>query len=213
MPLQILVRQVGPWPMNVYLIACEEAKTAALIDPGADPQAIESLVSGWCVEKILLTHGHRDHTSALRNIRRATGAPVYIHPADSRILRQKFDLPLIDGDRLQLGDAHVRVIHTPGHTGGSCCFDLEDGRVIVGDALFVGGPGRTNNASSFIATMRNMREIFFHWKDDTVFFPGHGPCGCIGRERQAFEAFLLRGWPPGLHGDVTWQGDPHEEPK
>jgi glyoxylase-like metal-dependent hydrolase (beta-lactamase superfamily II) len=83
-------------------------------------------------------------------------------------------------------------------------FDLGDGRVIVGDTIFVNGPGKTWSAEDFNTTIRTMQEVVFKWPDDTEFFPGHGPNGKIGSERPKFEAFLAKGWSEGLHGDVTW---------
>jgi glyoxylase-like metal-dependent hydrolase (beta-lactamase superfamily II) len=85
------------------------------------------------------------------------------------------------------------------------CFDLGDKRVLVGDTVFVGGPGKTWSPEDFTLTMRTMQEIVFAWPDDTEFYPGHGPSGVIGEERSDFEAFLRRGWSDDLHGDVTWK--------
>ena len=96
------------------------------------------------------------------------------------------------------------AIHAPGHTPGMTCFDLGDGRIIVGDTVFVGGPGKTWSSEEFTQQMKTMQEIIFAWSDKTEFFPGHGPNGIIGNERPAFEAFLKRGWSPDLFGDVTW---------
>ncbi len=89
-----------------------------------------------------------------------------------------------------------------------CCFDLGDGRVLVGDTVFRGGPGKTWSAEDFTRQMQTMQEIVFAWPDETLFFPGHGECGRIGDERPLFEAFLRRGWPPGLFGDVTGLREP-----
>jgi glyoxylase-like metal-dependent hydrolase (beta-lactamase superfamily II) len=95
------------------------------------------------------------------------------------------------------------VVHTPGHTDGQCCFII-DHRVVVGDTVFVGGPGKTWSSEGFATTMKTMKKIIFAWPDETEFFPGHGPSGVIGTERPAFEAFLSRGWSEDLQGDVTW---------
>jgi hydroxyacylglutathione hydrolase len=104
-----------------------------------------------------------------------------------------------------VGNSQVRAVHTPGHTPGMTSLDLGDGRVLVGDTLFVGGPGRTGSPEDFTITMRTLQDILFTWPDETVFFPGHGVHGTIGEERSAFEAFVERGWPSGLYGDVTWE--------
>jgi glyoxylase-like metal-dependent hydrolase (beta-lactamase superfamily II) len=84
------------------------------------------------------------------------------------------------------------------------CLDLGDGRILVGDTIFVGGPGKTWSGEDFATTMGTMQQIVFTWPDETQFFPGHGSSGVIGEERPVFEAFVTRGWSSKLHGDVTW---------
>ncbi len=116
-----------------------------------------------------------------------------------------YDVPLADGDVIPVGNLRLKIIHTPGHTPGATCFDLGDGRILVGDALFVGGPGATETPQAFALTMQTMQAIFFTWPEDTMFYPGHGASGRIGQERPAFEAFVRRGWPAELCGDVTWE--------
>jgi glyoxylase-like metal-dependent hydrolase (beta-lactamase superfamily II) len=81
---------------------------------------------------------------------------------------------------------------------------LPDQRVIVGDTIFQGGPGRTWSPHSFKLTLQTMREVVFQWPDETECFPGHGASFRLGDERPAFEAFLRREHPADLYGDVTW---------
>lgn len=195
---------VGPWPVNSYLLTCQQTSTCAVVDPGAQPEVILEALAGARVSQILITHGHEDHVGAIEALRLATGAPVYLHPADAEQFQLTFDLPLQGGAEIRVGDSLLQVVHAPGHTPGMCCFDLGDGRILVGDAVFVGGPGKTWSVKDFTRQMRTMREVVFAWPDETLFYPGHGSAGRIGEERPAFEGFLQRGWPPDLFGDVTW---------
>jgi len=204
MPAELRLKQVGPWSMNTYLVICEETSASAIIDPGAEAEAILEQACETQVKKILLTHAHVDHVGALEEVKAATGAPVYLHPADAEAFSVSYDIPLADGDVISVGKLRLKAIHTPGHTPGATCFDLGDGRVLVGDALFVGGPGATQTPQAFALTMQNMQNIFFTRPDETRFYPGHGPSGRIGEERPAFEAFVKRSWPDDLCGDVTW---------
>ncbi len=204
MHAKLIQKAVGPWPMNTYAVICEATQTSAIIDPGADPEIILSLVEGTHVEKILLTHGHADHVNALGAIKSATSAPVYLHPSDAEKFELNYDFPLADSDILKLGNLILKTIHTPGHTPGQICFDLGDGRIIVGDTIFVGGPGKTWSPEDFATTMLTMQKIVFSWPDNTHFFPGHGPSGKISVERPAFEAFYAHGWPNDTFGDVAW---------
>ena len=195
---------VGPWPVNSYLLICTQTHSSAIVDPGADSRAILELADRTRVSQVLITHGHEDHVGAVGEIRTATGAPVRMHPADAERFQLDYDLPLQDGEEILIGASILRVLHAPGHTPGMCCFDLGGGRVLVGDTLFTGGPGKTWSADEFTLQMQTMRQLVFSWPDETVFYPGHGKPGRIGDERPAFEAFMRRGWPIGLYGDVTW---------
>ena len=205
MTLKLIKQAVGPWPMNAYILIDEETNTSAIIDPGADADTILSLTDGTQVAAIFITHGHADHVGALAEVKSASSAPIYMHPIDAESFKLQFDKPLQDGQLIPIGNQQLRAIHTPGHTAGMTCLDLGDGRILVGDTIFVGGPGKTWSGKDFATTMGTMQQIVFSWPDETQFFPGHGPSGVIGQERPAFEAFVARGWSRKLHGDVTWE--------
>lgn len=203
MPTKLIKLELGSWPMNGHIVVDEETGIGAIIDPGADAEVILDAVKDTQIERILLTHGHMDHVGALEEVNAGLNIPVHIHPADGAAFSVAYDEPLRDGERLALGNTSLQVVHTPGHTEGQCCFII-DHRVVVGDTVFVGGPGKTWSPEGFATTMETMKHIVFAWPDETEFFPGHGPSGMIGVERPAFEGFLARGWSADLQGDVTW---------
>ncbi|HNB53080.1 MAG TPA: MBL fold metallo-hydrolase [Anaerolineales bacterium] len=205
MPLKLLQKSVGPWPMNTYVLICEETKTSAIVDPGADAKAILEMVEGTRVSKILITHTHKDHVGALAEIKKATRATIFQHPDEKDIPGVRFDISLRGGDTLKVGNQKIHTYHTPGHTVGMISFDIGDNRILVGDTLFVNGPGRTETPRDFATTMRTLRTIVFKWPNETVFYPGHGPSGKIGDERPAFEAFFKAGYAKDLCGDVAWK--------
>lgn len=216
MPIQLHQIEVGPWPMNAFVLVCDQTGASAIVDPGADAGKILELAKGTRVESILITHAHEDHVGALAEVKAVTGAPVYLHPADGRKFGVEYDVP-IDlaqaGDRqeISVGIYKITAIYTPGHTPGMVSFAVDllrpgiNPRVIVGDTLFPGGPGKTWSPEDFETTMQTLENVVFQWPDDTVFFPGHGEGSSIGGQREDFEAFLLRGWPEDLFGDVLWR--------
>ena len=211
MPFQLSQLTLGPWPMNAYLVRDVPTGEIAIVDPGAEPEKILAQIDPGLCQAILITHGHQDHIGALDEIKARTGAPVYIHPEDAERFNLSYDYPLFDGIKILLGNEEITAIHAPGHTPGQTCFQLDrldepvGARILVGDTIFVGGPGRTESARDFTTTMDTMQQVVFTWPDRTRFFPGHGPSGVIGKERPAFNQFVIRGWPSDLHGDVTWE--------
>jgi glyoxylase-like metal-dependent hydrolase (beta-lactamase superfamily II) len=190
--------------MNCYLVHCPVSEQLAVVDPGADTEAILAAVGDAPVCCILLTHGHPDHVGSLDAIRRATKAVVGLHPADAEAFGLEGDLELLDATHVAVGQGRLAVYHVPGHTPGSVCLRL-DGQVITGDAIFPGGPGHTTSAQALAQSLDSLGRTVFTWPDDTELYPGHGGPTTVGAERRAFEQFLAADHPPDLYGDVTWR--------
>ena len=110
-----------------------------------------------------------------------------------------------EGDVLDFGGGvTVTVIHTPGHSDDMLCFMIEDDdRVIVGDTIFEGGPGRTWSHEDFITTLDTLRHIVLTWPDEKVLYPGHGPYFRLGDQRDAIEGFLAKDHGE-FQGDAEW---------
>jgi hydroxyacylglutathione hydrolase len=202
--LELRRLEVGPWPMNCYLVHCPTTGQVAIVDPGADASAILAAVDHEQVRWILLTHGHPDHVGALEALRKAFDAPVAIHPDDTEAFGLQADFALVDGTELKVGRGRVKVVHVPGHTPGSVCLRL-NGRAIVGDAIFPGGPGHTVSPEALAQSLESLRRTIFGWPDDTELYPGHGAHTTVGAERAAFEQFLTAERSNDLCGDVSWR--------
>ena len=98
----------------------------------------------------------------------------------------------------------MKAIHTPGHTPGSTCF-LVDDRLISGDTLFPGGPGRTSTNADLQQSIQSITSKLFELPDDTVIHPGHGDDGRIGDSKRESAVFASKQHPADLCGDVNWE--------
>ncbi len=195
---------VGPFAANCWVASCGRTGEAVLIDPGGDLQRALALVGEHGrVTRIFCTHGHIDHVAAGAEARRVTGAPLQIHAADEGWLESlprqaemfgfdaveppPVDHRHVDGETFRVGDVEARVIHTPGHSAGSCCLLFPQAKVIfTGDTLFTGSVGRTDlPGGDFEALSRSIKDRLFTLGDDLRFHPGHGPSGSLGEERRA----------------------------
>lgn len=204
MNLELQRLEVGPWPMNCYLVRCPVTSQVAIVDPGGDADIILAAIGDAPICCILLTHGHPDHVGALEAVRQATGVPVGIHPADAGAFGVEADFPLTHGMSVENGQGRVTVAHVPGHTPGSVCLRL-NGQVVVGDAIFPGGPGHTVSPQALAQSLLSLGRVVFAWPDETELHPGHGGFTTVGAERAAFEQFVAADHPPGLCGDVAWR--------
>ena len=188
---------------NSYVIYQEDSKAAVVIDPSDDASLVRTKIKALSlrVQAILLTHAHFDHGGDAEQIRKLTGAPVYLHPADRDMPSWlthglKADRDLAEGQELDFEGLRLKVLHTPGHSPGSVCFLCED-KLFAGDTLFAGSCGRTDLwGGSWPEMLRSLRRLAA-LEGDYVLYPGHGEESTLGEERrwnpymaQALEAEL-----------------------
>ena len=194
---------VGPFAANCYVLGCSKTSEAVLVDPGGDPARVLGMLEpgGLRITRIACTHGHIDHVAGAAQIKETTGAPLQIHAADAEWLErlpqqattfgfEEVRPPAVDrfhqdGEALRVGEEEGVVLHTPGHTRGSCSLWFPRSRVLLtGDTLFAGSVGRTDlPGGDFAVLERSIREKLFPLGDDVRFYPGHGPGSLIGQER------------------------------
>ncbi|MBN1191019.1 MAG: MBL fold metallo-hydrolase [Dehalococcoidales bacterium] len=193
---------VGALSANCYIVGSKKTGKGLVIDPGGNEKEIIRVINESYLEiqTIVLTHGHADHLAALYDIQRHTGAEVAIHRADGQSIRGhgeysmmfgiSFRTPaspprlLDEGEIIQTGDMRLKVIHTPGHTPGSICLQM-DNRVFTGDTLMHRGIGTTlMPGSSRRQLIDSIHRRLMVLPDDTVIYPGHGRQTTIAAERR-----------------------------
>jgi glyoxylase-like metal-dependent hydrolase (beta-lactamase superfamily II) len=174
---------------NLWVIGDDDS--CVIVDAPHRVPEILKVVDGRKVTAVLLTHAHDDHVRVAPEVAAATGAPMFLHPAEEPLWRLvhpdvPMPRPLSDGQVI----ADLTVIHTPGHSPGAVCFHLpEQKTVFTGDTLFQGGPGATGRSYSDRSTIeRSIRERLFTLPPETVVHTGHGPDTTIGAEKGQMRA-------------------------
>ena len=180
----------GEWEVtnNIWLIGND--REVMVIDAAHDHAPIVDAVAGRRVTSIVLTHGHNDHINSAVALRERVDAPIMLHPDDRMLWDMVYadhapDRDLEHGAILRVAGHKLAVIHTPGHSPGSCCFrDERSGLMFSGDTLFNGGPGATGRSFSDRPTiLRSIRDLLLVLPDETVVHTGHGDSTTIGAER------------------------------
>ncbi len=194
---------LGSYQTNCYFIYQEEKKHAIVVDPADQGKKIFEALrrNGITVDAILLTHGHFDHIWGTRELREAAGVKLYALDAEKTVCEDahnnvsemtgrpctvEADEYLRDGQELTLADSRFRVIATPGHTIGSCCYYFpEAGFLVSGDTLFAESVGRTDfPTGSMSSLVRSIKEKLYVLPGETRVYPGHGDSTTIEHEMQ-----------------------------
>lgn len=201
---------VGAFQCNCILLGDRATGEALVIDPGDEVEVIAEAVQrhGLRVRSILHTHTHIDHIGGTAALQRLTNARVLFHSEDL-FLYEKMDMQrsylglravpggltvppdefLKDGQEIGAETHKGVVLHTPGHTPGSCGFHFpslqKTGLLVPGDTLFAGSIGRTDLwKGDYDQEIASIRKKYLILPDETLVIPGHGPSTTIGREKR-----------------------------
>jgi len=191
--MHIKTLEVGSLPTNCYIVADPATKAAAIIDPGDDSPAIMEYIAseGLKPQVIFLTHGHYDHTMAVDDLATAFSIPAYIHEKEVDISGKSpyTFLPVADtrhyddGDQFHVGELLFTVLHTPGHSRGSVCLQVED-CLFTGDTLFRDDCGRCDLEGGDYPTMLKSLARLDKLEGIEDVFPGHMDATTLERERR-----------------------------
>ena len=203
----------GYFEVNSYFFVDETTNRCFLIDPGAEGQRLLKIAreNFWVIEKILLTHGHFDHTGGIGQIRISNDIPVYAYEnADLYLLDPMKNLSHFcgqdifirdvkyfhDGDLISLNnnknpEFFLKVIHTPGHTEDSVVFYSEDEKIaFVGDTIFKGSIGSTMYPGGNGDDLRaSITEKIFTLPDETILLSGHSDPTTVKAERTRYKLY------------------------
>lgn len=199
---------LGICQTNCYFIYREGSQDVIFFDPADKGDYIYETLKekGFQVKGILLTHGHFDHIWGVNRLKELSGAPLYACEAEKVLCEDAVtnvsdqvgrpytvspDRYLQDNEEITIADMTCRLIATPGHTVGSCCYYFaEEGILIAGDTLFQDSVGRTDLATgSMSALVRSVKEKLFVLPEETKVYPGHGEATTIGHEKK-YNPFL-----------------------
>ena len=185
---------LGMIEANCYVVADEETKRCAVIDPGDESNTVMDYLerNHLQCEYILLTHGHFDHTMAANAVAEQTGARIAMSELDADAARSnaqyRFNPPentlwLKDGDEIQIGGLKFQVLATPGHSPGSLSFLCED-CLFTGDTLFRDSMGRTDLPGGDMPTILKSLKRLCDLPGDYEVYPGHMDATTLDRERR-----------------------------
>ncbi len=192
--MNIQTLQLGELQTNCYLVSGDR-DDVIVIDPGDDAAALLAALDGRHVAGVLITHAHFDHILGLSAL---PGAPIYVHEADaaamtdpSRCLARASRrlLPAThtvrEGQVIPLSGIEFSVLHTPGHTPGSVCYQAGSA-LFSGDTLFSQGYGRTDLPGGSYSQLKKSLCRLLALSEPLRLYPGHGP---------AIDLSVLRGQP------------------
>ena len=193
---------LGICQTNCYFIYREGSQDVIFFDPADKGDYIYETLKekGFQVKGILLTHGHFDHIWGVNRLKELSGAPLYAYEAEKVLCEDAVtnvsdqvgrpytvspDRYLQDNEEITIADMTCRLIATPGHTVGRCCYYFaEEGILIAGDTLFQESVGRTDfPTGSYSEIIRSIKEKLFVLPDEVRVYPGHGEATSIGYEK------------------------------
>ena len=193
---------VGSVGTNCYIVHKKDSEHCFVVDPGDSGDKIANYIRDqkMILDHILLTHGHFDHIQGVRDLKNAIRGEICALDVEKELLADarmnvsamtgspeelEADRWLHDGQQFESAGITMKVIHTPGHTKGSCCYFLEEQKVLFsGDTLFMESVGRadlpTGNEKEL---MQSVREKVLTLPSETKVFSGHGPSTSIEYEQ------------------------------
>jgi len=139
------------------------------------------------IEKILLTHIHSDHCGGALALRKRSGAKLGIHRSRAGYLGGE-DFQYDDNDPIAFGGGELRVLHTPGHESGHCCFYESSDKVLFsGDNILGYGTAvirpPDGNMTDYLKSLERLLDF-----NISLILPGHGPL--VGKPEAKIKEYI-----------------------
>ena len=169
--------ELGPMENFIYLIHDHATNTAAIVDPAWEVNEMLDFADARDIKitDILLTHSHHDHINGLQQTLEHSDARVHLLKPEAKFWGANLSKPVLHhgADQIKVGDSLINILHTPGHTPGSACYQVGND-LIAGDTLFVFGCGRCDLAGGDPEEMfQTLKKMKTDLPASTIIHPGH----------------------------------------
>lgn len=179
--------------LSHYSYLLISGKEALAVDPGRDVEAYlrKAEQEGATLKGVFLTHSHADFVAGHTELARAAGVPIHISAAAGAGYKHE---PIREGTTLEIGEAVLRFLETPGHTPDGVCGLVSSKRkaeaplaIFTGDTLFIGSIGRPDLMEGSVSAASLASMAYDTWTnklsklpDDVMVLPAHGAGSLCG---------------------------------
>lgn len=195
--------------VNTYILWDDISREALIVDPGMINEKEQKEIKAFLdannlnLKHLINTHMHIDHAFGISYVKENYNLKLECNLEDQFLAQRlneqanMFGLPipmsdlqidkdLKDGEKIQLSDEHISILHVPGHSPGSVVlYAPQSNFIISGDVLFNTSIGRTDLPGGNYAQLINaINNKLMTLPDDVIVYPGHGPETSIGYEKQ-----------------------------
>jgi len=185
---------------NTWLVGNEDSRECIIIDPGSGFKRIKNKINNLDLAPQLLlnTHLHPDHLVASKELQDQYQIPNKACEYEKNLFnaftqiaqglgfkglkKPEINAWLQDNDILEKFGFTIKVIHTPGHSPGSCCYLINEKHLFSGDTLFAGSIGRTDLPYGSAEQMRTSLQRIADLPIKTKIYPGHGQTSTLEKE-------------------------------
>ena len=187
---------------NTWIVGDDDE--VIVIDPGEDATAVLDAVGDREILAVICTHGHEGHTGAAVAVAARDEAPVALHPSDKNAWREVHsggdpEIEMDDGGKFEVADVTLEVLHSPGHSRGSCCLYCEELDVVFsGDVVTETGPvPRDDGYPAWSKQLDAIGAQVLTLPPETRILPGHGDELTVAIAEKRFNSWVAAGQDPG----------------